>query len=131
MDVGNCGDPDGYPPHTINLKYQSEKFFSSSPIVADKAGKYILTATYAHGKVEKELTVDNVIVPYVATVIIPQDAALQSSAHNNFEPSTIKVVIGQNNTVRWINYAPIPNTVIPDDPSVENFTSHNNINGDI
>lgn len=51
-----CSDPDGNAPHIINLEYHSEKFFSS-PIVADKAGKYILTATYARGQVEKAFTV--------------------------------------------------------------------------
>ena len=115
MGIG-CGDPDGNMPHMINLEYQSEKFFSS-PIVADKAGKYILTATYAHVKVEKEFTVVNATVSNIATVIIPEGAVMYSSQHNNFEPETIKVVIGQNNTVTWVNHDAVMSSVVADDSS--------------
>ena len=41
-----------------------------------------------------------------------------------FVPQNMTVIIGLNNTVRWINNTPLPHTVIPDYPSIENFTSH-------
>lgn len=36
-------------------------------------------------------------------VVIPEGSSLVSSERNNFEPETITVVIGVNNTVTWIN----------------------------
>lgn len=39
----------------------------------------------------------------VAIVIIPEGSSIPDSEHNNFEPAVITVVIGVNNTVRWIN----------------------------
>jgi hypothetical protein len=44
-------------PHTIDKEIKSQEFFSYRPITADKAGKYILTASYADGKMERKLTV--------------------------------------------------------------------------
>ena len=41
-----------------------------------------------------------------------------------FVPQNMTVLIGLNNTVRWINNTPLPHTVIPDYLSIENFTSH-------
>jgi plastocyanin len=34
---------------------------------------------------------------------MPEGSALANSEHNNFEPEIVKVVIGLNNTVRWVN----------------------------
>jgi plastocyanin len=64
--------------------------------------------------VEKEFTVVNATVSSIVTVIIPEGAVLQSSLHNNFEPGTIKVVIGQNNTVRWVNHDVVMSSVVAD-----------------
>ena len=41
--------------------------------------------------------------PKVVIVIIPEGSSLPTSEHNNFEPAVIKVIIGINNTVRWVN----------------------------
>lgn len=41
--------------------------------------------------------------PRHVTVIIPKGSSLPTSEHNNFEPAAIKVVVGVNNTVRWVN----------------------------
>ncbi|NOJ27193.1 MAG: hypothetical protein DA330_04190 [Nitrososphaera sp.] len=44
-------------------------------------------------------------------VIIPKDSSM---LNNNFEPSVIKVVVGYNNTVVWINQDVVPHSVISD-----------------
>jgi plastocyanin len=54
---------------------------------------------------------DNNNASHVSIVIIPKDAALASSGRN-FEPATIKVVIGMNNTVRWVNEDMVPSSVV-------------------
>jgi plastocyanin len=51
-------------------------------------------------------------IPRVVTVVIPEGSSSESSEHNNFEPSVITVVIGVNNTVRWINEDTVPSTVL-------------------
>jgi len=86
-------------------------------MVADKAGKYVLTATYAHVKITKEFTVIDDNASNIVMVIIPDGASLYSSPHNNFEPETIKVVIGLNSTVRWTNQDSVPSSVVADDSS--------------
>jgi len=55
----------------------------------------------------------------VIIVIIPEGASLADSLHNNFEPETIKVVIDQNNTVRWINQDTVMSSVIADNPNYD------------
>ncbi len=47
----------------------------------------------------------------VSTVIIPKDASLQGG---DFEPEIIKVGIGINNTIRWVNEDTLPYTVVSD-----------------
>jgi len=39
----------------------------------------------------------------ISTVIIPEGSSLETTERNNFEPAVIRVVIGVNNTVQWIN----------------------------
>lgn len=58
----------------------------------------------------------------LSTVIIPEGAI---SFHGNFEPDIIIVVLGQNNTVRWLNKDSIPISVVAssyDDPGFHNAT---------
>lgn len=45
------------------------------------------------------------------TVVIPLNSNLQET-HKNFEPSLIKVIIGVNNTVNWINKDDVPASVV-------------------
>lgn len=57
--------------------------------------------------------------PRVVKVLIPEGSSLYGSARNNFEPETIAVVIGVNNTVRWENQDVTTHSVIAsseDDP---------------
>jgi len=56
-----------------------------------------------------------------AIVLIPEGSSLESSQHNNFEPAEITVVIGVNNTVRWINADSVPSKVISDDRTDPEF----------
>ncbi|MGI0074130.1 MAG: cupredoxin domain-containing protein [Nitrosotalea sp.] len=61
----------------------------------------------------------------ISTVIIPKYSEDQS-AGKNYEPSHLVVVLGINNTVRWINEADIGNTVAAnnyDDPDFWNATT--------
>jgi plastocyanin len=59
--------------------------------------------------------------PKVVTVIIPNGSSIESSEHNNFEPEMIKVVIGVNNTVRWINHDLIASSVVAGDKTDPDF----------
>ncbi|HKZ61889.1 MAG TPA: plastocyanin/azurin family copper-binding protein [Nitrososphaera sp.] len=63
--------------------------------------------------------------PRVLTVIIPERTAESTSENHNFEPSTIRVFIGLNNTVRWHNQDGTLYTVVAsseDDPLFHNAT---------
>ena len=63
--------------------------------------------------------------PKVTIVLIPDGSSLAGSARNNFEPETITVVIGVNNTVRWENHDLTLHSVIAtsdDDPLFYNAT---------
>jgi plastocyanin len=50
----------------------------------------------------------------VSIVTIPREAQ-----DKNFEPSTIKVVIGLNSTVRWINQDSVPYTIASDNDYID------------
>ncbi len=56
----------------------------------------------------------------VTTVIIPQGAEDQSSG-KNYDPQYIRVIIGVNNTVRWINDDFTMNSVVADNSSDPDF----------
>ncbi|GEM_PF-1198657 len=61
--------------------------------------------------------VKNRISNQISTIIIPQKVG---DPENNFEPQILKVMIGVNNTVRWINQDSVINWVSADnltDPS--------------
>lgn len=53
-------------------------------------------------------------LPQTATVVIPQGASVSQSEHNNFEPDVIRVVIGINNTVSWVNHDEVAASVVAD-----------------
>ena len=50
----------------------------------------------------------------VSVVVIPEGAGIEEK---NFEPSIIKVVIGTNNTARWVNEDTVPSSIIADNSS--------------
>ncbi|MGI0094463.1 MAG: cupredoxin domain-containing protein [Nitrosotalea sp.] len=54
---------------------------------------------------------NNSTSPNVSTIIIPKGSEEQSSG-TNYEPRYLTVVIGVNNTVRWINEADVGNTIV-------------------
>ena len=59
----------------------------------------------------------------ISEVIIPRDAVLRSNPA--FEPNPIRVVIGVNNTVRWVNQDEVPAWIGADnesDPAFYNAT---------
>lgn len=62
----------------------------------------------------------------VSFVIIPAGSSDQNS-RKNFEPALITVVIGQNNTVKWVNKDDVPSAVRANDKSDPDFfdASHN------
>jgi plastocyanin len=59
----------------------------------------------------------------VSTVIIPEDA--QNAPNRGFEPQVITVMIGINNTVRWVNQDSVPHGIsTPDDNNADiDFTN--------
>lgn len=56
----------------------------------------------------------------VTTVIIPQGAEDQSSG-KNYDPQYIRVIIGVNNTVKWINDGHTMNSIVADNSSDPDF----------
>jgi plastocyanin len=58
--------------------------------------------------------------PSHVTVIIPESSS-SDSEQSNFEPATIKVVIGVNNTIRWVNDDTVPYSVVADDNGDPDF----------
>lgn len=70
----------------------------------------------------------NTITWHVAEVVIPEGASLPDS-RRTFEPQTVKVTIGVNNTVRWINQDKTLHWIEADnqsDPAFYNATSDEN-----
>jgi len=59
--------------------------------------------------------------PFHVTVVIPKGSSLADSEHHNFEPAVIKVVIGLNNTVKWINQDIAFSSIRADDMSDPEF----------
>jgi plastocyanin len=58
-----------------------------------------------------------IIPKQVSIVTIPKEAH-----DKNFEPSTIKVVIGLNNTVRWMNEDSVPYTIVSDTDYIDPYS---------
>ena len=56
----------------------------------------------------------------ISVVTIPEGASLEDSG-KNFEPATIKVVLGRNNTVRWVNEDAVPSSIVADNDSDTGF----------
>ncbi len=56
------------------------------------------------------------------TVIIPPGSEDQTS-HNTYSPDMVTVVLGINNTIRWINQADTADTIVPDMPLIQNGKS--------
>jgi plastocyanin len=83
--------------------------------------------------VSQELISKDVNSPHVVTVVIPEGSAMATSEHNNFEPAIIKVVMGVNNTVRWVNQDTVLGSVVADnegDPLFFNITNTDTPNFD-
>lgn len=57
-----------------------------------------------------------------ATVLIPPGSENQASV-NSYSPSVATVMIGVNNTVRWVSQSETANTIVPDKPLTQNGRS--------
>ncbi|MEO9363673.1 MAG: hypothetical protein ABI348_07215 [Nitrososphaera sp.] len=99
-------------------------------IVIGLAGGVILLAVFAlwwwtttsHTSTQ-DVIAPGTDTPAVSSVTIPEGASSVASG-KNFEPSVIKVVIGTNNTVRWINNERATVSIIDDGFGVDpNFTA--------
>ena len=87
-------------------------------------GDYILIVDpghKGHGSLSSRLTID---VPEEQKVIvkIPKGSS-NSELGKNFEPETIRVVIGVNNTVTWINEDTVPSSIVSDNYGRTGFGS--------
>lgn len=56
------------------------------------------------------------------TVIISPGSENQASPHT-YSPDVVTVVLGVNNTIRWVNQADVANTIVPDMPLIQNGKS--------
>jgi len=58
--------------------------------------------------------------PAVSTVVFVEGASLATAPNNGIEPKIVTVIVGLNNTVRWINQDTIPHGIpTPDDDNVD------------
>lgn len=57
--------------------------------------------------------------PNYTTIIIPPGSE-NSASPNSYSPDSATVVLGVNNTVRWVNQADTANTIVPDMPLTQN-----------
>ena len=99
-----------------------------APVIAGLAAGVALILVFS-------IFVQNALVAttrLISAVIIPEESSIGNSG-NTFEPREIRVVIGYNNTVRWINHDSVPHFVeanTMDDPVFWNTTvndvNHNN-----
>ncbi|MEO9363674.1 MAG: hypothetical protein ABI348_07220 [Nitrososphaera sp.] len=96
---------------------------ATAPVVAGLAVGIMLVAIFAVGVTPAPNIHDaKASLPErtnISTVVIPKGATSSPSSGKNFEPSTIKVVIGVNNTVRWTNNDELPSWVVADNPGVD------------
>jgi plastocyanin len=81
-----------------------------SPITINQTGSYAVIVKHLHRTTHQDFIV--VGGSKVVTVIIPERNA---TGYGNFEPATIKLVNGINNTVRWINEQVVPVSIEADD----------------
>lgn len=65
--------------------------------------------------------------PRVVTVTIPEGSSSPTSEHNNFEPAVIQVIIGTNNTVKWVNEDTTFSSIRADDRSDPEFWRATNL----
>ncbi|MGI0017148.1 MAG: cupredoxin domain-containing protein [Nitrosotalea sp.] len=56
------------------------------------------------------------------TVLIPPGSENQAS-HNTYSPNVVTVVIGINNTIRWVSQSQTANTIVSDRPLIQNGES--------
>jgi plastocyanin len=94
------------------------------PVIAGIAAGIVLIIVFA--LYSSNLTAIAHNPPQISVVTIPKGAS-DSGSGLNFDPKTIKVVIGINNTVEWKNLDNVPSTVVSDqnyqDPLSGNFSS--------
>ncbi|HVX02035.1 MAG TPA: hypothetical protein VHA09_02675 [Nitrososphaera sp.] len=95
---------------------------ATAPVVAGLAVGIGLVAIFAMG-INPAMNIHDAkassIERTISAVVIPKGATSSPSSGKNFEPSTIKVVIGVNNTVRWTNDDEILSSVVADNPGVD------------
>ena len=107
-------DPDLTPKY-IQQEWKIGNVSLGSPIV-NKPGFYQMFAEFENDITQNDFWVN----PQISTVIIVNGAAVPSQK-NNFEPQTVKVKIGINNTVRWINQDATTNNIEADNASYFDF----------
>ena len=56
------------------------------------------------------------------TVLISPESENQAS-HNSYSPGIVTIMLGVNNTVRWVNQDDVANTIVPDMPLIQNGKS--------
>ncbi|MHB8602744.1 MAG: cupredoxin domain-containing protein [Nitrosotalea sp.] len=56
------------------------------------------------------------------TVLISPESENQAS-HNSYSPGIVTIMLGVNNTVRWVNQDDVANTIVPDIPLIQNGKS--------
>lgn len=101
-------------PAGFSMTWQTQ-YNVEPPITINQTGSYAVIAKHLHRTVQDDFIV--IEGSKVVAVTIPEGSSLENSEQNNFEPAVIKVVIGINNTVGWINEDTISIAIVADDKS--------------
>lgn len=103
-------------PDLTESHIEREWMISDSPLgtpIIKKPGFYTLFATYGNNTVQKDFWVN----PQISTVTISEN----NLEYGSYDPTTIKVKIDYNNTVRWVNQGKTTSKIEADNVADLNF----------
>jgi len=70
-------------------------------------------------------------MPPTVSIVTIQEGAANADSGKSFDPKIITVVIGTNNTVRWINQDEVPSSIVANDDTDQGFfNATNDASGD-
>lgn len=91
------------------------------PVIVREAGLYKISAEF--GTLKTSRTIE--VFPQVVDVVIPKGSSAQSLG-KTYEPKTVRVFLGMNNTVRWTNEDKAPHGIAADNGDDPGFYAATN-----
>lgn len=103
----------------VNIDWELGKSFrqngnlriDSNPVVIKQAGTYIISAQFDSYETSRSIEV----VPKFVTITIPKDSSI-AEAGITFQPQQMRVILGYNNTVVWVNEDNVASLLSADNP---------------